>query len=50
MADRVAGELERRYQRSAYQADEDLVFCDPVLGTVRVHTGGASRRRWWTRR
>ena len=29
MADRVAGELERRFQRSAYQADDDLVFAHP---------------------
>lgn len=34
MADRLAGDLERLYQRSAFQADDDLVFAHPVLGTV----------------
>jgi integrase len=33
MHDRVAAELERHFQRSNYQADDDLVFCHP-------HTGG----------
>jgi integrase len=33
LADRVAGELERHFQRSAFQADEDLVFCHPGSGT-----------------
>jgi integrase len=33
MADRVAGELERLFQRSAYQGD-DLVFCHPHTGHV----------------
>ncbi|MGH7718977.1 MAG: tyrosine-type recombinase/integrase [Gemmatimonadaceae bacterium] len=32
LADRVAGELERHHQRSAYRADEDLVFCHPDSG------------------
>ena len=32
LADRVAGELERHFQRSAFQADEDLVFCHPETG------------------
>lgn len=32
MTDRVAGALERHFQRSAYQADEDLVFCNPHTG------------------
>jgi integrase len=32
MADRAAAELERHFQRSAYQADEDLVFCHPHTG------------------
>lgn len=32
MTDRVAGELERHFQRSAHQADEDLVFCHPQTG------------------
>ena len=33
MADRVAAELERHFQRSAFQDPDDLVFCHP-------HTGG----------
>ena len=47
LADRLAGELERHYQRSAYQADEDLVFCHPERGTVLDHSElvNASRRR-----
>ncbi|MGE5235821.1 MAG: tyrosine-type recombinase/integrase [Acidobacteriota bacterium] len=32
MADRLARELERHFQRSAYQADDDLVFCHPDTG------------------
>lgn len=32
ITDRVAGELERHFQRSAYQAEEDLVFCHPQTG------------------
>ncbi len=32
LADRVAGELERHYQRSAFQGDDDLVFAHPVVG------------------
>jgi len=32
MADRLAGELERHFQGSAYQADEDLVFAHPDTG------------------
>ena len=38
MADRVAGELERQYQRSAYQADDDLVFPHPETGAVLDHS------------
>jgi integrase len=34
LADRLAGELERHYQRSAFGHDDDLVFAHPVLGTV----------------
>ena len=34
MADRVAGELERLFQRSRWQADDDLVFCHPQTGHV----------------
>jgi len=32
LADEVAGELERHFQRSAYQGDGDLVFCHPQTG------------------
>jgi integrase len=32
MPDRLAGELERHFQRSAYRSDEDLVFCHPLTG------------------
>jgi integrase len=38
MADRVAGELERQYQRSAFQADDDLVFPHPGTGAVLDHS------------
>lgn len=33
LADRVARVLEQHFQRSAYQADDDLVFAHPQLGT-----------------
>jgi len=32
LADRVAGELERHFQRSAFQGDDDLVFAHPETG------------------
>jgi integrase len=32
MADRLAAELERHFQRSAYQADDDLALCHPQTG------------------
>ena len=32
MTDRPAGELERHFQRSAFQADEDLPFAHPETG------------------
>jgi integrase len=32
MADRLAGELERHFQHSHYQADDDLVFAHPETG------------------
>ena len=32
MADRLATELERHFQRSHYQGDDDLVFCHPDTG------------------
>ena len=41
MADRVAAELERLFQRSRYQADDDLVFCHPETG----HPYDASKLR-----
>lgn len=34
MADRLAGELERHFQRSAYRGPNDLVFCHPETGHV----------------
>jgi integrase len=34
LPDRLAGELERHYQRSAFGHDDDLVFAHPQLGTV----------------
>lgn len=34
LADRLAGELERHFQRSAYHADDELVFCRPQTGMV----------------
>lgn len=34
MADRVAAELDRLYQQSCYQDEEDLVFCHPQIGGV----------------
>jgi integrase len=38
LADRLAGELERHFQASAYQHDDDLVFCHPERGTVLDHS------------
>ena len=32
MADRVAAELERHYQRADFQGDDELVFCHPAPG------------------
>jgi integrase len=32
LADRVAAELERHYQRASYQDDDDQVFCQPETG------------------
>ena len=32
LADRVAGEFDRHFKRSAYQQDDDLVFCHPQTG------------------
>jgi integrase len=38
LADRLAIEVERHFRRSAYTADDDLVFCHPALGTVLDHS------------
>lgn len=43
LADRLAGELERHFQRSAFQADDDLVFPHPHTGQVLDHSA-LSRR------
>jgi hypothetical protein len=32
LADRLAGEIERHFQRSHYTADDDLVFGHPETG------------------
>ena len=32
LADVVAGELDRHFKASAYQGDDDLVFCHPDTG------------------
>lgn len=34
MADRLAAELDRHFQRSHFRADDDLVFCHPDTGNV----------------
>jgi integrase len=34
MADRLAGELERHFQRSYWRGDQDLVFAHPATGHV----------------
>jgi hypothetical protein len=36
MADRLAGELERHFQRSYWRRDQDLVFAHPATGHVLV--------------
>jgi integrase len=41
LADRLAGGLERHFQRSAYQADDDLALCHPDTG----HPYDASKMR-----
>jgi integrase len=43
MVDRVAGELERHYQRSSHQGDDELVFPNPDTGEVLDHSA-LSRR------
>ena len=37
MADRVAAALDRHFERSAYQQDDDLVFCHPHTGNPTTH-------------
>jgi len=44
MADRVAGELERHFKRSAYTYDDELVFCHPESG--RPYDASKSRVRF----
>jgi len=44
MADRVAAELERHFQDSAYPHDDDLVFCHPHTG--RPYDASKSRVRF----
>jgi integrase len=44
MADRVAGELERHFQGSAYTHDDELVFCHPHAG--RPYDASRSRVRF----
>jgi len=43
MVDRVAGELERHFQASAYQGDDDLAFPHPQTGSVLDHSSLARR-------
>jgi integrase len=50
MIDRVAGELERHFQRSAFQVDDDLVFPHPVTGDVLGHSALARRYKKALRR
>ena len=38
MVDRVGGELERHFKRSAFQGDDDLVFPHPHTGEVLDHS------------
>jgi hypothetical protein len=40
MADRVASELDRLYQESLFQGDDELVFCHPEVGTVALPSIG----------
>jgi integrase len=52
MADLVASELEQLFQASAFQADEDLVFCHPQTGkplaivSLPSSASSTSRRAW----
>lgn len=44
MTERLARELERHFQRSQYQADDDLVFCHPQTG--RPYDPSKMRKRF----
>jgi integrase len=44
MADRLAGELDRHFQASAWQGDDDLVFCHPHTG--RPYDASKLRKRF----
>ncbi len=44
MADRLAGELDRHFQGSAWQTDDDLVFCHPHTG--RPYDASKLRKRF----
>jgi integrase len=44
MADRLAGELDRHFQASVWQADDDLVFCHPHTG--RPYDASKLRKRF----
>jgi integrase len=43
LIDMVAGELDRHFQRSAYQGDDELVFGHPEKGTVLCHSALTKR-------
>ena len=45
LADRLAGELDCHFQRSAYHDDDDLVFAHPQKGTVLDHADLGRRFR-----
>jgi integrase len=46
LADRVAAELDRHYQRSAYRTDDNLVFCHPHTGNP--YDASKLRERFYT--
>jgi integrase len=46
MADRVGGELDRHFKRSAYQGDDDLVFGHPHTG--EPYDASQLRKRFYT--
>jgi integrase len=43
MTQRLADELERWRERTAFDADEDLVFAHPELGTALDRTKGDTK-------